>query len=97
VTTGVSESGLSPIATLTLAFPKIGLLRALEKTPGVLYVADIGVPSSIYKERLGIAWNSPFDLVSLSKMVRAFAEDAIQQVEISYNEAEGVHFWDIKG
>jgi NAD(P)H-hydrate epimerase len=97
VTTGVSESGLSPIATLTLAFPKIGLLRALEKTAGALYVADIGVPSSIYKERLGIAWNSPFDLVSLSNLDRAFAEDAIQQVEIGYEEAEGAHFWDVKG
>jgi NAD(P)H-hydrate epimerase len=97
VTTGVSESGLSPKATLTLAFPKIGLLRAFEKTAGVLYVADIGVPSSIYKERLGIGWSSPFDLVSLSNLDRAFAEDAIQQVEISYVEAEEVHFWDIKG
>ena len=96
VTTGVSESGLSPKAILTLAFPKIGLLRAFEKTSGVLYVADIGVPSSIYKERLGIAWNSPFDLVSLSNLDRAFAEDAIQQVGIGYEEAEGVHFWDIK-
>jgi NAD(P)H-hydrate epimerase len=96
VTTGISESELSPKATLTLAFPKIGLLRALEKTSGVLYVADIGVPSSIYKERLGISWSSPFDLASLSKLDRAFAEDAIQQVEISYVEAEGVHFWNIK-
>lgn len=97
VTTGVSENGLSPRATLTLAFPKIGLLRALGNTSGALYVADIGVPSSIYKERLGIAWSSPFDLEGLSKLDRAFAEDAIQQVEISYVEAEGVHFWDIKG
>ncbi len=97
VTTGVSEIGLSPKATLTLAFPKIGLLRAFEKTAGVLYVADIGVPSSIYKERLGIGWSSPFDLMSLSNLDRAFAEDAIQQVEISYIEAEGIHFWDIKG
>ncbi|TET81476.1 hypothetical protein E3J38_03845 [candidate division TA06 bacterium] len=96
VTTGVSESGLSPRATLTLAFPKIGLLRAFEKTSGALYVADIGVPSSIYKDRLGIAWSSPFDLVSLSKLDRAFTEDAIQQVEISYVETEGVHFWDVK-
>ena len=97
VTTGVSDSGLLPKATLTLAFPKIGLLRALEKTSSVLYVADIGVPSSIYKERLGIEWNSPFDLMSLSKLDRAFTEAAIQQVEISYEEAERVHSWDIKG
>ncbi|MGY5862623.1 MAG: NAD(P)H-hydrate epimerase [Candidatus Thorarchaeota archaeon] len=97
VTTGVAESELSPKATLTLAFPKIGLLRALEKTSGVLYVTDIGVPSSIYKDRLGIAWSSPFDLIGLSKLDRAFAEDAIQQVEISYLEVEGVHFWDVKG
>ena len=57
---------------------------------------DIDVPSSVYKERPGIAWGSPFDLESFSKLNRAFAEDAIQQAEISFIEAEGLYFWDIK-
>ena len=47
-------------ATLTLALPKrtLGLVEAVPLV-GDLYLADIGVPPSVYR-RLGIAYSSPF-------------------------------------
>lgn len=41
--------------TLTLALPKTGLV----KTPGDLYVADIGIPPEVYR-RVGLAFETPF-------------------------------------
>jgi NAD(P)H-hydrate epimerase len=48
-------------ATLTLALPKAALrIDRAEPLIGELYLADIGIPPSIY-ERLEIAYRSPFD------------------------------------
>lgn len=41
--------------TLTLALPKTGLV----KTPGELYVADIGIPPEVYR-RIGLSFETPF-------------------------------------
>lgn len=41
--------------TLTLALPKTGLV----KTPGELYVADIGIPPEVYR-RTGLSFETPF-------------------------------------
>lgn len=50
-TTGrVSGPVIHAVATLTLALPKRGLLPAAEIDPvGELYLADIGVPSALYR------------------------------------------------
>lgn len=47
-TTGSNYSGINPIATLTLGFVKQGLLITERKNIGELYIADIGIPISIY-------------------------------------------------
>jgi len=44
-----------PERTLTLALPKTGLQRV----PGDLYLADIGIPPEVY-HRLGLSFESPF-------------------------------------
>jgi len=44
-----------PERTLTLALPKTGLQRV----PGELYLADIGIPPQVYR-RLGLSFESPF-------------------------------------
>jgi len=52
-TLGVS---VTPDRTVTLALPKTGL----DGVPGTLYLADIGIPATVY-ERLGIEYETPFE------------------------------------
>jgi NAD(P)H-hydrate epimerase len=53
VTTGrVGSPCIGATATMTLALPKVGLLRA-QRQVGRLYLADISVPALVY-ERLGL-------------------------------------------
>jgi NAD(P)H-hydrate epimerase len=59
VTTGLAGSpSIQAAATLTLALPKVGLLRAT--SVGELYLADISVPAIVY-ERMGISVPELFD------------------------------------
>ncbi|MFW9966065.1 MAG: NAD(P)H-hydrate epimerase [Candidatus Thorarchaeota archaeon] len=86
VTTGVSYSGVHPIATMTLAFVKIGLLKASPQEVGELYVCDIGVPAEIYLNRLGIDWSEPFDANAIDSLSDAFAADPLNKVRLSYSD-----------
>lgn len=70
-TTGhVHDPAVRATATVTLALPKQGLTNRVAKGHvGELYLADIGVPPSVYP-RLGLAIESPFhegDIVRLGK------------------------------
>lgn len=47
---------VTPQRTVTLALPKTGL----ETLSGTLYLADIGIPRTVY-ERLDIRYERPFD------------------------------------
>ncbi len=59
VTTGhVGSPSIQATATITLALPKVGLLKAPRQV-GRLYVADISVPALVYK-RLGLTVPSLF-------------------------------------
>ncbi len=73
VNDGVHHGGFSPFSTVTLAFVKIGLLLADPKNIGNLVVADIGVPSWIYQERLGLNWNHPFRLEHLHDLEKMWS------------------------
>ncbi len=86
VTTGVSYNGIHPIATMTLAFVKIGLLKASPHEVGELYICDIGVPAEIYLNRLGIDWSSPFDATAIDNLSDAFAADPLNKVQLSHSE-----------
>ena len=52
-TLGVS---VTPDRTVTLALPKTGP----GGVPGTLYLADIGIPATVY-ERLGVEYETPFE------------------------------------
>jgi NAD(P)H-hydrate epimerase len=85
VTTGVSYSGIHPIATMTLAFVKMGLLKASPQEVGELYICDIGVPADIYLNRLGIHWSEPFDAKAIDNLSDAFAADPLNKVQLSHS------------
>ncbi|UCG00961.1 MAG: NAD(P)H-hydrate epimerase [Candidatus Heimdallarchaeota archaeon] len=82
VSTGVDSGKIKPSATLTIAFIKQGLLKAPKDTIGDLYLVDIGVPSILYRKKLGIEWSPPFDLQELEKLKEAFSRDSLQRVSI---------------
>ena len=77
------DSGrINPFATLTIAFVKEGMLKVPEDNIGDLYLADIGVPSVFYREKLGIDWSPPFDLKELEKLEEVFSRDSLYRVSI---------------
>ncbi|MFW9845551.1 MAG: NAD(P)H-hydrate epimerase [Candidatus Thorarchaeota archaeon] len=82
-TTGMSESGIQPIATLTIAFVKTGLLLAKPHEIGDLYICDIGVPSDIYLTRLDINWSESYNASMLEELNDAFARDPLCKVQLS--------------
>ena len=53
-TTGhVGDPCIQASMTVTLALPKTGLLTAPQAVTGEIWLADIGVPSSVY-DRIGV-------------------------------------------
>ena len=94
-TTGSSFSGIKPIATLTLGFVKQGLLLTERKNVGELFVADIGIPISIYYKILRNQWNLTYKKSSLEKLYLAFKNKSIQKVKINKNEVITRSYWTI--
>jgi NAD(P)H-hydrate epimerase len=86
-TTGESHSLFNPIATMTIAFMKRGLLTVPKNLIGSLFIADIGVPMDIYETRLNLSWNPPYSLFSLNSLYLAFSQDPLQQVKVSKTDA----------
>jgi NAD(P)H-hydrate epimerase len=86
VTTGVSDSGIQPMATLTIAFVKIGLMTASPREVGELYICDIGVPSDTYLNRLEIDWSEPYDVSGIDRLNDEFAADPLNKVQLSYSD-----------
>jgi NAD(P)H-hydrate epimerase len=60
-TTGIQYSPcINATSTVTLALPKQGLMvNDAWKVVGELYLADIGIPSTVYQD-LGFVFNNPF-------------------------------------
>lgn len=81
--TGESHSLFNPIATMTIAFMKSGLLAVPNNLIGTLFIADIGVPMDIYDTRLNLSWKPPYSLFSLNSLYLAFSQDPLQQVKVS--------------
>ncbi len=93
VTTGVSDSGIQPLATLTIAFVKIGLLTASPIEIGDLYICDIGVPSETYLNRLEIDWSDPYDVRAIDRLSDAFAADPLNKVLV--DRADNYQCWNV--
>lgn len=85
-TSGISYSQLKPVATMTIAFLKRGLLTSSRDLTGDLYVADIGVPQFVYQSNLDLSWNEPYSISDLRSLYSAFAQDSLQKVEVSKSD-----------
>lgn len=96
VSTGENFGKFTPIATLTIAFPKIGLLKLPHNFLGDLFVGDIGVPADIYEKKLRIKWQSPYNASDLYSLSKAFIEDTIQLVRIERDPKSNLLGWMIK-
>ena len=95
-TTGSNYSGINPIATLTLGFVKQGLLITERKNIGELYIADIGIPISIYYKILRNHWGgSTYKKTSLEKLYLAFKNNPIQKVKMHKSEILDNSYWTI--
>jgi len=94
-TTGSNFSSINPIATLTLGFVKQGLLITERKNIGELFVADIGIPISIYYKILRNHWDATYKKTSLEKLYLAFKNNSIQKVKIYKNKILERSYWTI--
>ena len=92
-TTGSNFSGIKPTATLTLGFVKKGLLITERTNIGKLYVADIGIPISIYYKILKNQWNLTYKKSSLEKLYLAFKRNSIQKVKMNKNRVIDKSYW----
>ncbi|MFX0204910.1 MAG: NAD(P)H-hydrate epimerase [Candidatus Hodarchaeota archaeon] len=95
VTTGVDSGQIKPCATLTIAFVKQGLLKVPSDIIGDLYLVDIGVPSVVYRKKVGIEWSSPFDLKELRKLEEAFSKDSLHRVSIQKRRDQNKSSWKV--
>ncbi len=83
------------MATLTLGFVKQGLLITEQKNIGDLYVADIGIPISIYYKLLKNHWDAIYKKTSLEKLYLAFKRNSILKVIMNKNRVLERSYWTI--
>lgn len=81
--TGESHSLISPIATMTIAFMKSGLLSVPHDLTGSLFIADIGVPMDVFETKLNLSWTPPYSVFNLNSLYLAFSRDPLQRVKAS--------------
>ena len=93
--TGEGVDGINPEATLTIAFPKKGLLQGDKSHVGSLYVCDIGVPASVYESQLGIEWIEPYNIHELYGLARWFDHTPITKINRKYHKKTGQVGWNI--
>ena len=94
-TTGKNYSGISSMATLTLGFVKQGLLITERKNIGELYIADIGIPKSIYYTLLRNEWNLTYKKASLENLYLAFKKYSVQKVKCHKDNVSRNNYWTI--
>ena len=91
--TGQCVSAFKPQATLTIAFPKVGLLFADKSQIGDLYVCDIGVPISVFETQLGIKWSNLYSLDVLSNLYLEFELSQIVKAIPVYHDEKRKIGW----
>ena len=79
-TTGQNVSGLTPLATVTIAWPKRAFRYLPSDAVGDLYLMDIGVPSSVYM-RENILDNAILPS-QLDELNRKFADESVIPIDI---------------
>jgi NAD(P)H-hydrate epimerase len=94
-TSGESFSGINPLATLTLAYVKQGLLITEKKNVGDLYIADIGIPINIYYKIFRKQWSPNFKKTSLQNLYFAFKRNAIHEVQVYRKNIREKSYWNV--
>jgi len=94
-TTGKCFSGINPVATLTLAYVKQGLLITEKQNVGELYIADIGIPINIYYKILRNRWSSNFKKTSLQNLYFAFKRNPIHEVQVYREKFREKSYWKV--
>ena len=94
-TTGESFSGINPVATLTLAYVKKGLLITEKKNVGELYIADIGIPINIYYKIFRNQWSPNFKKTSLQNLYSAFKKKPIHEVKVYRSRFREKSYWKV--
>lgn len=94
-TTGESYSDIKPLATLTLAYVKQGILITEKKNVGELYIADIGIPINLYYNIFESQWSQNFEKESLQNLYIAFKKNPIHKVQVYIEEFREMSYWKI--
>lgn len=93
VTSGEMSNSFRPHTTLTIAFPKIGLLKGYPNVTGDLFVCDIGVPIEVYRSSLSIEWKSPYSISWLDDLSYLFGASQTLPVSVSYSKKTDSFSW----
>ncbi|GAI27810.1 unnamed protein product, partial [marine sediment metagenome] len=92
---GESFSGINPVATLTLAYVKKGLLITEKKNVGEMYIADIGIPINIYYKIFRNQWSPNFKKTSLQNLYFAFKKKSIHEVQVYRSKFREKSYWKV--
>jgi len=93
--TGKHHSKIKPLATLTLAFVKKGLLNTDPDNVGELYIADIGIPIDVYYQILKKNEFFPDLKSNLKDLYLAFSFNVLQKVRINRKKDLNETNWEI--
>ena len=61
---------------------KEGFLKVQSKDIGRCFLVDIGVPTSVYRTRLRLNWNPPYDVKDLQLLESKFQQTSLVEVTI---------------
>ena len=81
--TGKNLGRINPIATLTLAWPKTGLMELSEEDMGRLFLADISVPSFVFHQQSLFENTQPPSSAEIATVYHYFHQNSL--IEIDFN------------
>lgn len=80
--TGLNPGLLEPIATVTLAWPKTGLLNLHPGNIGQVYLADIGIPYWVYDKPM-MYQGQKADFTALRQLAQQFITNSVIPIDLS--------------
>lgn len=82
--TGRNEGGLSPLATVSLAWPKEGLFKLDEGSLGELHLVDIGVPGWVYQRNDVLEQKKQPTVNGLELVGNVFAGVSVRKIKLDH-------------
>ncbi|MHA2246430.1 MAG: NAD(P)H-hydrate epimerase [Candidatus Hodarchaeales archaeon] len=95
VTTGETVRDIHPLATLTIAFVKVGFFNVAQKALGETYIVDIGVPIEVFRSRINIDWSSPYHVDNLTRLEESFRKNSLHRVLLHQRSKRETASWEI--